>query len=250
MTGRPIPGTTIGGFVEGYPAKTSGLKEGDRIVAVNGHAVKTWPELTGAFETAPAGELALSVERKTEVIHLRLAPKVEAVKDIFGASVEVKRLGITPHPEAYQIERYGFLEAAQRGLETEITLTRLTYKAILYLILGKLSIKTMSGPIGIIAMTGSAVKLGLPYLLQLTANLSISLAVINLLPIPALDGGHLLFLLIEGVSRRKVSLNVQERAAQVGFVLLLALMAFIIYNDLVTMNVFEKVRGLLGGFKI
>ena len=123
-------------------------------------------------------------------------------------------------------------------------MTAMTHKAIFYLIMGKLSIKTMSGPIGIISMTGDAARLGLPYVLQLAATLSISLAVINLLPIPALDGGHLLFLLIEGIRKKRVSLELQEKVTQVGFMLLLALMGFIIYNDLVNMDVFDKVKQL------
>jgi regulator of sigma E protease len=93
-------------------------------------------------------------------------------------------------------------------------------------------------------MTSHAVQLGLPYLLQLTATLSVSLAVINLLPIPALDGGHLLFLAIEAIRRKRVSLEFQERMTQVGFALLMALMIFIIYNDLVNINAFEKIRSL------
>ncbi len=126
-------------------------------------------------------------------------------------------------------------------------LTVVTYKAFFYLIQGKLSLKMISGPLGIVTITGSAAKLGLSNLLYLMANLSVSLAVINLMPIPALDGGHLVFLLLEGVRRKPVSLVFQERVTQVGFLLLLAFMIFMIYNDMVNYDYLDKLKGLFGG---
>lgn len=244
MIGRPVPGTVIGNFVKGYPAEQSELRLGDRIAVVQGEEVRTWFDMLAALDKAPAGPIILGIEREGEVLNVPFTPKAEKVKDIFGKEHEMKRLGIQPHPEAVEFERYGFLEAALHALETEVQLTLMTYKAIFYLLSGKISMKAMSGPIGIIAMTGDAARMGLPYVLHLTATLSVSLAVFNLFPFPALDGGHLLFLLIEGVRRKSVSLEVQERAAQVGFVLLLALMGFIIYNDLVNLNIFDKVKQL------
>ena len=107
--------------------------------------------------------------------------------------------------------------------------------------------ETVSVPIGIVSYVGSAAQLGIPYLLRLTAILSVSLAVINLLPIPALDGGHLLFLLIEGIRRKKVSLQVQERFTQIGFTLLIALMVFVFYNDLKNLEAFEKLGRFFSG---
>ncbi len=244
LLGRPVPGTTIGGFVEGYPAKASGLQAGDKILAVDEKPVKSWRELTDTIEAAPARNLRLKIERNGQPVSLQLDPKVETIKDLFGNLHEVKRLGITPDPRAGEFEKFGLLGSLREAWRTEWFLTAMTHKAIFYLLTGKLSMKTISGPIGIITMTGTAAQLGLPYLLQLTATLSVSLAVINLLPVPALDGGHLFFLLIEGVRRKKVSLAFQERATQAGFFLLLTLMVFIIYNDLVNIEAFEKIKNL------
>ena len=244
MMGRPIPGTVIGSFVDGYPAKESGLLKGDQILNMGGTEVKNWQELTEALDTLPDGEIQVRVRRGEEIVPLSLTPKSEDVKDIFGKSVKVRRLGIMPDPKASEFERYGLVDSLKAAWETEVFLTTMTHKAIFYLLMGKLSAKTISGPIGIITMTGAAANLGLPYVLQLTATLSVSLAVINLFPIPALDGGHLLFLLIEGITRRKVSLKVQERATQVGFALLLMLMVFVIYNDMVNMDIIGKIRGV------
>ncbi len=248
MMGRPVPGTTVGGFVEDYPAAESGLEVGDRIHTVGDTEVQTWGELTTALSEAPDGPLQLMVQKPSEeagtvrLTSITVDPKTETVPDLFGEPVKVRRLGITPHPEAALFEKFGFIESVRHAAVMEWQLTWMTHKAIFYLILGKLSPKTLAGPIGIVALTGSAAELGLAYVLQLTATLSVSLAVINLLPIPALDGGHLLFLIIEGIRRKRVSLEVQERASQVGFVLLMGLMVFVIYNDLVNLNFYDQLR--------
>lgn len=245
LMGRPVPGTTVGGFVKGYPAETSGLAAGDHITALNGKEVDTWKDLTDLIEVSPEGPMAVAVERGSEKLTLQVAPKVESGNDLLGHPIQVKRLGITPDPKANKFEKYGLKDSLRAAWETEVFLTVMTHKAIFYMLLGKLSMKALSGPIGIVTMTGNAVQLGLPYILQLTATLSVSLAVINLFPIPALDGGHLLFLLIEAVRRKRVSLEFQERATQVGFFLLLTLMVFIIYNDLVNVNAFDRVREIV-----
>ncbi len=245
VIGRPIPGTVIGGFVEGYPAKTSALVAGDRIARINGKKVGTWQELTDGINRSAGTGLILTVERqgKTGAFYdVHLFPQVEGTKDMFGKPMTVKRLGITPSPEAHVFEKYPLRQAFVKAADSVMTLAAMTHKAIFYMLTGRLSFRTMSGPIGIIAMTGSAAKLGLPYVLQLAATLSVSLAVINLLPIPALDGGHLFFLLLEAVTRRRLSYAVQERITQIGFALLMVLMVFVIYNDLVNLSVFEKVK--------
>ena len=244
MIGRPMPGTTIGDFVPNYPAAQSGLQAGDRIMEVDNKPVRNWMELIDTISKSPSEQVALTVQRAGEPLQINITPKVEKNRDFFGKEVVVKKLGITPHPAATQFEKYGFVTSLGKAWKTEVYLTTMTYQSIVYLILGKISVKSMAGPIGIIAMTGDAARRGLPYILQLTATLSISLAVINLMPIPALDGGHLLFLLIEGLRRKQLSLLIQEKMTQVGFVLLLMLMAFIIYNDMTNLGVMTKVKQL------
>jgi regulator of sigma E protease len=246
MMGRPVPLAQIGGFVEGYPAETSGLAEGDRIRAVEGKAVTSWADLTSTLTEIQREEVVLEVEREGRVKQLGVRVRIEPVKDILGKTHILARLGITPDPEAVQIERFGLTAAIREAAVTEAYLAGLTYKALYYLVTGRLSLKTISGPIGIMAMTGSAAKMGLVYVLHLTAVLGISLAVINLLPIPALDGGHLVFLLIEVIQGRQVSPRVQERATQVGFAFLILLMILVIYNDLLNLQVFDRVKAVLG----
>ena len=119
----------------------------------------------------------------------------------------------------------------------------LTYRVLWGLLTGEVSIRNIAGPVGIVAITGRTAKQGFVSLLQLTAILSINLGVINLLPIPALDGGHLFFILIETIRRKAVSQRVQERLTQAGFVALMALMVFIVFNDLQNLGLFSKMMG-------
>lgn len=244
MMGRPVPGTTIGGFVKGYPAETSGFMKKDKIVEVNGKKVQTFFDLTRELDALPDGPIQFTVERSGEFLTVELPLKAQEVKDPFGKAVQVKRIGITPYPASTIFERFSLPVSIQKAAQSVVSLAVNTHKALFYVLTGRMSVKSMSGPIGIISMTGDAARMGLPYVIQLMATLSISLAVINLLPIPALDGGHFLFLLLEGFRRKSVSLEVQEKATQVGFALLLALMVFVIYNDVVNLDVLARIKHL------
>lgn len=242
LSGRPVPLSQVGGFVKNYPAESSGLQVGDRILSLNARPVRTWEEMTAALSNLTITPARLQVSRNASVHVVEIPVKLESVQDVFGETHQVGRLGILPDPGAFEIEKLGMLQAITEAALTEYHLTLMTYKAFFYLATGRLSMKTLSGPIGIMTMTGSAAKKGIVHVLHLMAVLGISLAVINLLPIPALDGGHLLFLLIEGALGRKVSLQFQEKAAQIGFVLLMLLMGFVIYNDLVNLQVLDRVQ--------
>ena len=245
LMGRPVPLAKIGGFVEGYPAEASGMVKGDQILALGNTPVNSWEDLTELLSQTSGPEVELEIERGNKAKKIRIPLRVESVKDVFGQMHQVARLGILPDREAYRTEKLSLLPALREACVTEYHLTAMTYKGIFFLITGRLSLKTVSGPIGIMTMTGAAAKMGVIYLLHLTAILGISLAVINLLPVPALDGGHLFFLLIEGLTRRKVSLQFQERATQAGFALLMILMVLVLYNDILNLQVIERVKQVL-----
>lgn len=246
LAGRPVPLAQIGGFVEGYPAASSGLAKGDRVLAVGRVPVHSWEDLTEELSRGSAPSVDLEIRRGGAIEKLTLPLRVEKMKDIFGEVHSVRRLGIKPDPEAVETEKLSLTFALHEALVTEIHLAAMTYKGLYYLATGRLSLKTISGPIGIMTMTGVAAKMGIIYVLHLTAVLGISLAVINLLPIPALDGGHLVFLLIEAVQRKRVSLEFQERATQIGFAFLMILMVFVLYNDLSNLQLFEHLKIALG----
>ncbi len=249
MIGRPMPGNVVGGFVKGYPAEASLLKVNDKILKVDDKAVANWKDILDGFDKAPGEIIQLNVERprtgaQPEFLSVQIKPKVEDVRDLFGKTMRMRRVGITPDPSSFVSERYAVLPALARAWELEVFYTVLTHKALFFLITGQISPKNLMGPLGIIQISGQAAKAGIATLLQLLAILSVSLAVINLLPLPALDGGHLVFLLIELVTRKRISPVWQERITTGGFFLLMALMVFVLYNDVVNLSILEKLKNL------
>jgi regulator of sigma E protease len=247
MVGRPVPGTVVGGFVKGYPAEASLLKVNDKIVKVDDKAVLNWQDVLVRLDKAPGDMITLSVERphagaQPEFLTIPIRPKVEEARDLFGKTVRMKRVGITPDPAAFTSERYALLPALAKAWELEAFYAVQTHRALFYLITGQISPKNLMGPLGIIQLSGQAAKAGVTTLLQLLAILSVSLAVINFLPLPALDGGHLVFLLIELLTRRRISPVWQERITTGGFFLLMALMVFVLYNDVVNLSILEKLK--------
>ncbi len=249
MIGRPMPGTVVGGFVKGYPAEASLLKVNDKILKVDDKAVTNWKDILDGFDRSPGTMIKLNVERPRadalpEPLIVQIKPKVEEAKDLFGKTVRMKRVGITPDPKVYVSERYAAWPALAKAWDLEVFHTVLTHKALFYLITGQVSPKHLMGPLGIIQISGQAAKAGIAALLQLLAILSVSLAVINLFPLPALDGGHLVFLLIELVTRKRISPIWQERITTGGFFLLMALMVFVLYNDFVNLSILDKLKHL------
>ena len=249
MIGRPMPGTGVGGFVKGYPAEASLLKVNDKILKVDDKVVTNWKDILDRFDAAPGAMIKLNVQRphanaQPELLIVQIKPKVEDVRDLFGKTVRMKRVGITPDPLSFVVERYGALPAIAKAWELEVFHTVLTHKALFYLMTGQISPKNLMGPLGIIQISGQAAKAGIAALLQLLAILSVSLAVINLFPLPALDGGHLVFLLIELVTRKRISPVWQERITTGGFFLLMALMVFVLYNDVVNLSILDKLKNL------
>jgi len=244
VVGRPVLSPTIGGFVKGYPAENSGLKVGDWVSRLNGVRVTDWQDMTIQILETKGQVLEFSIMRDGREQTVRVIPQVEEGHDIFGKLRRVPRIGIKPG-ENFVTERYELQDALVKGAQFEWRLTALTYEALWRLVTGQLSLKTISGPIGIVSMAGHAAKMGIVALLQFTAVLSVSLAVINLLPVPALDGGHLFFLAIEAIGRKKVSVTLQERMTQVGFYLLMTLMVLVVFNDLVNIGAINKIKSLL-----
>lgn len=242
--GRPVLAAKIGGFVEGYPATTSGLKAGDRVVSVQGVPVESWRELTDRIYEAGSSEIRLAVERNGRFDEVRVAPRLEEVADPFGKIHKRARIGILP-AEEYIREQYPLPASLVEAGKTLIGFTGLTVKSIGYLVTGRLSLKAVSGPIGIFSLTSKTAKLGWVHLIQLTAFLSASLAVFNLIPFPPLDGGLIFFTLLEMVRRRQVSVRVQEAVTRAGLVLLIMLMVVVMYNDLVHIDFFQRLKSVL-----
>ncbi|MBI4431000.1 MAG: RIP metalloprotease RseP [Candidatus Omnitrophica bacterium] len=243
IIGRPVQMATIGAFLEGYPAEASGLKMGDRVIAVDGKKIDSWMEMTELIRQHTEGNLILRVYRNGLETEVAIVPKSET--DDANRGKPFSRIGIKPDLKDVKIERLPLLGAISESFLLVRDYTFLTYEAIFGLITRQLPLQTMSGPIGVVSMAAKASAMGIVYLIQLAAMLSVSLAVFNMLPIPALDGGHVLFLLIEAVKRKPLSLKVQERSTQVCFLLLIMLFVLITVNDIAHLEWFDRIKALL-----
>ena len=220
---RPI----IDQVAQGAPADRAGLQEGDVITAVNGNHIDYWEQFQQLTRSSNGQPMALDLLRKGVPVHLVVTPE----KGAAGTGENVYQIGIGPRDEtAYK--HVSFSESVKiAGAETIDTITQ-TVDVVGKLFSGRVSIKQLQGPVGISHMAGQAVRKGPPYVVTLMVVISINLGILNLLPIPILDGGNILLLAIEGIMRRDLSLSFKERFVQVGLVFLLVIFAIVMYNDI------------------
>ncbi|MBI4382135.1 MAG: RIP metalloprotease RseP [candidate division NC10 bacterium] len=231
MVGVPTLTTKVGEVMEGFPAREAGLLRGDRIVAIEGQPIEKWEGLAKQIHQSPGRPVRLTVEREGKRFDLAVAPKATKQKNLFGEEQEIGLLGIAP-AEEFLTERMNPITAFGRAVYKTYDLSVLILITFGKLLQGVVPAKTIGGPLLVAQMAGEQARLGVLNLLFFTALLSINLAILNLLPIPILDGGHLFFALIEAARGKPVSLKKREMAQQVGLVLLLALMIFAFYNDI------------------
>ncbi len=231
MAGIPILTSEIGTVQENSAAYEAGLMQGDVITAIDGERISQWNRLAETISTSAGRTLNLSFNRNGVVQDLTVKPKLQKSKNIFGEEVDSYKLGISPAPKTV-IERLNPLEAAWTSLKQTWMISKLTVVSLVKIMEGVVSPKTLGGPILIAQMAGTQAREGIIPFILFMALLSINLAVLNLLPVPILDGGHLLFYIIEIVKGSEVSVKWREIANQVGFVLLIILMIFVFMMDI------------------
>ena len=236
MIGLPVLTAEIGNLQPDSPALIAGLQTGDRVVDVDGRAVKKWDELSEAISRSEGRPLAITVHRDDRPLSFTITPKTMKTTNQFGEAVEAYKIGISPLPRTV-IERLNPLSAFVRGLHQTWIICKLTVVSIVKMFQGVLSPKSLGGPILIAQIAGAQVKEGMIPFILFMAMLSINLAVLNLLPIPVLDGGHMLFYFVEVATGREVSLRWREKAQQIGFVLLILLMVFVFMMDIDRLNI-------------
>lgn len=228
----------VGGLLEDHPAQAAGIMPGDRIVGINGMNISSWPDMQLMIRTLkePEKELVISVERAGQRIDLRLQPRMVEAVDRNGEPTEVPVIGVMP----LSVGGDFFLSLKEACINVFV-LSRYIFESLGKLVTGQVSTKHVSGPVAIMIISSDVAKQGIIALVNFTALLSLSLAIFNLLPIPALDGSHLFFILCEVILRKPISFKLQERIAQVGFVCLMALMILVSYNDVVNnLSKFKK----------
>jgi regulator of sigma E protease len=208
----------------GTPAEEANLQSGDRIVSIDGEPVFHWVQMANIIRAHPEDPLLFTFRRGEETFSLTIRPKLDPENNS-------GLLGITQR-EQMVFKRYGFWKSLKSGFRDIYNSILLTFYVLGKLFTGGLSIKTLGGPILIAKMTGDAARVGLASLISFVAFLSLQLGILNLLPIPVLDGGHVVFLALEALLRRPINLKIREAVQQVGFVLLLVFFLIISYNDI------------------
>ena len=231
ISGKPLLLPKIGDVQPESPAAMAGMRKGDIVLAIDNKPINTWDELASEIKKHANTPLSLLIQRNNKKLVITLKPKIEKIKTLLGDEIERPIIGIVASGEV-KIEHLPLWSACWEGLKQTWFTTKLTILTIKNLILGKLSLKMLAGPIGIIQLTTKQAQAGLAPLFSFTALISINLALINLLPIPVLDGGHLFFYCIEAIRRRPLSEKTIEITQRVGIAILVLLMLIVMYNDI------------------
>ncbi len=229
MLGEQRLQAQIGSVMPNMPA-TAILQPKDVITALNGQPVAGWEELLQAISANTGAPLQLTVQRASSLQTVVLTPKVQTHTDIFGDTHTVGRLGITPSGAMYTVA-HGPFSALQRAVEKSTEFTVLTVKSLWKLITGAIGTENLTGPLGIADITSQTAHSGVYALLILMALISINLCVVNLFPLPVLDGGHLVFLVLEKLRGRPLGAMAQEWAFRVGFIAIVGLALLSTFND-------------------
>lgn len=220
----------IGNVNEGMPAQKIGLQTKDKIVAINNQQVNTWDDVSNYIKSSK-GTLQIAVQRGTKIHRFNVNPKIQTLKNMFGEDVQKRMVGISPLGET-MIVKYSLSESIDYAYQQTIQATTLILTSLQKLIEGVVPAKDLGGIVSIVQVTSQASEAGIVALFALTALISVNLGVLNLLPIPALDGGHIMFNTYEMITKRPPSENVLYKMTIVGWVFLLSLMAFTIFNDI------------------
>lgn len=233
----PLSTPVIGDLIPDYPAEEAGLMPGDYINSIDGNRINSWEHLVATLKKSTGEPVQIEVLRNTntevERLDLMLTPKPEneEIRILEGQENEPKRflIGIQP---SMKKETVGFGEAIISSAYNIYFTSELTVKSFWYLIVGRISATNIGGPITIMNEVGKSADKGLERLIMFTVFISISLGILNLMPIPVLDGGHLLFFLLEAITGGRLNKKFLEYANQAGMIALLALMIFAVGNDL------------------
>ncbi len=223
---------SVGATIKDSPAAEAGIKPKDRIVAINGQKVTIWDDI-GKIITRSEGPLQITLLRKSKRVDLVMTPRVSEARSIFGEKIRKKMIGIAPSGEFVKIPMHSLSDILSYAWEKTVWATGIIVRSLEKLIEGIIPADQMGGIVSIVQVTSQASAIGITTLFALAALISVNLGVLNLLPIPALDGGHIVFNLYEMIFKRPPSEKVFYNLTVAGWVLLLSLMAFTTYNDII-----------------
>ncbi|KUJ91503.1 MAG: putative membrane-associated zinc metalloprotease [Thermoanaerobacter thermocopriae] len=211
--GSPIP--QVKSVMEGYPAEKAGIVPGDKIVMVNNTKINTWEELEKAISSNGERVLTIEIQRGNQILQ-------KQVKPIFDKNASKVMIGIVPDYE----------RSISLAFKTAINQTILIILSLVMLVTGKVSVNDIMGPVGIVQAVGTVAKTGVINLLAFSALISVNLGLFNLLPLPALDGGRILFVLAEAIRGKPLPPEKEGYIHYLGFLLLIALLIFVTYRDI------------------
>lgn len=232
LSGIPYLTTEIGSVKADSPAAHAGLQKGDKILSVSGVPVARWDELSQKIRQSGERPVTLAVKRDDRIFNVDVVPQRMETSDIFGAKVFAMIIGVSS-ADQLAIERVGPLAALEEGAVYTFRLSALTVQSFYKLLIREVPLKTIGGPILIAQVAGKQAKLGVTYLIQFMAVLSVNLFLLNLLPIPILDGGHLFFFMLEAIRGKPMEIKQREVAQALGLMIILALMVLVFYQDIV-----------------
>lgn len=223
---EPCFPSVVGGVERGMPASRSGVKAGDKIIAVDGQPTPCFQTVASAVQARDGKPVTLTLQRHGSTTQANIQPVQRKIsgKEMWMIGVEVQTM---------VVRQLSFSEAIATSWNDNVRSTVLTFEALKKIATRQLSARSLSGPVGIAQISGSAYRAGATALLSLVAFISLQLGILNLLPIPMLDGGMILMLFIESAMQRDLSLEFKERLVQAGIFLLLLVLVFVTYNDIV-----------------
>ena len=214
--------TEVSGVLENSPAYSSGIQAGDKIVSINGQMLEDGEQVLESIKKSK-GDLDIVLLRNEKSKNIKVTPRLENNNRKIGVNFQ----------EEYNIKNFNIIKGLEKGIATFLNLTGMLYKFLGMLITGKLGLGGVSGPVGVVKEIGNAAKTGVANLIFLLAYININLGVFNLLPIPALDGGRAIFILIEMIFGKKISQEKEGYIHMVGLILLLGLIAIVTIKDVI-----------------
>ena len=220
----------VGSVLAGDPADDAGIKKGDVVTAVNGEPVVFGRQLVEATSRNAGKPIDLTILRNGSEQHFTVTPEKRGDRGLIGITISEATKQFKPSP----------VEAVKLSVERNIELTRLIFRTLGGLFVGNTSPRQLMGPVAIAQLSGESAQAGWIALFSLMASISLNLGLLNLMPVPVLDGGHILIMALEGIARRDFSIQVKEKMLLAGFVLLMMLMVTVIYNDLTRISWIER----------
>jgi regulator of sigma E protease len=233
--GRYTVPAVIGEVVAGSVAEAAGFETGDQILSVDGYVVRGFEDFQRYVATSPGREVTIALERGTSESVVKLVPEPVVIQDRFGNDQRIGRIGVSRDVSDTDVVLYrpGPVEAVGMTVEEIRFIIQRTGEFIGDFFVGRGDVEQLSGPVKVAKVSGEVATLGVIALINLVALLSLNIGIFNLLPIPMLDGGHLLYYLVEAIRGRPLSMRVQELGFRFGFALVVALMVFTLFNDTV-----------------